>query len=521
MKSTELKAILAKLPPESREMVELLFLQQADESARESAQLVDALAWRDEHIRLLELDLKELRVKFKELTARLNQNSRNSSKPPSSDQPHHSESEKEKKEKKEGKQGKKGKKNKGKRKPGGQPGHPGNTLRMVPSEQTEVIDHYPEVCEGCGKSLKHPQSHSFARRQVFDTLPIKLEVREHRSHQVVCSCCHCESQGAFPQEATNQTCYGPNLRTLAVYLLTYQLLPHARTAEMIADITGQPVSEGTLDKMVADADAHSGEFIEGVTRQLQQAEVVGFDETGIRCDNQQHYAHVARTERHTLYLLGRRGLDTMTQMQVLPHFKGIAVHDRYSSYWHFGRGHGLCNVHHLRELEGLIEQDDEGWAKQLQQLLRKANWAVKRAKAQGKTAFSASTCADYRLRFQVLVDKGLTLHPYQKKPPGQKGRAKQSKAHNLLTAFDHYTDEVLRFLYDFRVPFDNNGSERDLRMLKVKMKISGYFKCLDTGNRFLRVRSLVSTARKQGYSSFEAIKALFSPQPEVFVLKLI
>ena len=185
-----------------------------------------------------------------------------------------------------------------------------------------------------------------------------------------------------------------------------------------------------------------------------------------------------------------------------PISRAWSTHDRYSNYFGYDCEHSLCNAHILRDLQGAIDRSqtrEEGhWAERLQDLLRSMKQAVKRAIAQGKTAFSDSHCAQYRQRFQYWVEKGLEQHP--EVPPPQAGApsAKQSKTRNLLLALDQYTDEFLRFLYDFTVPFDNNGAERDIRMLKVKMKVSGFFHNTTTGNRFLRIRSFVSTAGKQG-----------------------
>ena len=175
----------------------------------------------------------------------------------------------------------------------------------------------------------------------------------------------------------------------------------------------------------------------------------------------------------------------------------------------------------LRNLQAVIDQHNDYWAHQLQQLLRSINRAVKRAKTQGKDAFSANHCTQYRQRYMNWIHKGLKLHPAVQAEPGGNGPPKQSQTHNLLMALRDYADEVLRFMYDFRVPFDNNRAERDIRMLKVKMKISGFFHSIETGNRFLRIRAFLSTAIKQGYSAFEAIKHLFNGNADLFISKLV
>ncbi|MCB9041686.1 MAG: transposase [Lewinellaceae bacterium] len=257
-----------------------------------------------------------------------------------------------------------------------------------------------------------------------------------------------------------------------------------------------------------------------VVARLQQEEVAGFDETTMHAEGQA-YAHVASGSSHTFFFLGKRDYATMDEMGILPEFKGIAVHDRYANYFGYDCQHSLCNAHLLRNLQAVIDQHNDYWAGQLQQLLRNINKAVKRAKTQGKEAFSASHCTQYRQRYMNWVRQGLELHPAVPKEHGGNSPPKQNQTHNLLIALRDHVDEVLRFMYDFRVPFDNNRAERDIRMLKVKMKISGFFHRIETGNRFLRIRAYLSTAAKQGYSAFEALKQLFTGQAEPFVSKLV
>ena len=486
MDSPALNELLSKLPPDVGQAFRIILSVQQE-----------AIAQRDETIRALE-------QRIKELEAQLNQNSRNSSRPPSSDGP---------KRPRTTQKGKKG------RKPGGQPGHKGTTLKMVPSEEAQIENHYPATCSGCGVDLSRQPSLGFDRRQVFDIPPIKIKVTEHRAHRACCSCCGEYTQGFFPAEATNNAVYGPNLRTFASYCMSYQLLPFGRTAELLSDFLGQPISEGTLDNMLSEACGKLDGFVEQVITRFQQEEVAGFDETGMRAEGQA-YAHVASGSAHTFFFLGKRDYTTMDKMGILPEFKGIAVHDRYANYFGYDCQHSLCNAHLLRNLQAVIDQHNDYWARQLQELLRNINKAVKRAKAQGKEAFSASHCAQYRQRYMNWVWQGLERHPAV---PGQSGNSppKQSQTHNLLIALRDHADEVLRFMYDFRVPFDNNRAERDIRMLKVKMKISGFFHRIETGNRFLRIRAYLSTATKQGYSAFEALKQLFTGQAEPFVSKLV
>lgn len=473
------------------------------------------VSWFSDQLSQRDKQISTQQARIRELEAQLNQHSGNSSRPPSSDTNNKPRKNKSKTTSK-----------KSKRKRGGQTGHKGHTLKMVPSDEATITDHYPSTCDHCGNSLSDESSLSYDRSQVFDIPPMSIEVTEHRAHYKTCGCCHQVSQAELPSYASNHAVYGPNLRAMVVYLMGYQMLPYERCVELLEAMFGIRPSVGTLDNILSQADQNLDEFMEQVGIVLQQTDVAGFDETVVRAENAQRYVHVARSDQHTLFHLGRRDYQTMNQMGILTDFKGIAVHDRYANYFGYDCQHALCNAHLLRDLQAVIDRypkedgDKSRWAEHLQALLRKMNQAVKRAKEQGKTEFSASHLAQYRQRYRYLIEQGMAQHPA--KPPDDDGTTvKQSKAHNLLIALDRYTDEVLHFAYDFRVPFDNNGAERDIRMLKVKMKISGFFHSLQTGNRFMRIRSFISTATKQGHCAWKALAQLFTDNQNDFVLNLV
>ena len=288
---------------------------------------------------LFQQQISDLTVRVKELEAQLAQHSGNSSRPPSSDGP--------KKPRKVKSSKAKGKK----RSPGGQQGHAGRTLKMVPSEEARIEDHYPRVCGHCASDLRGQSSLDYDRRQVFDIPPLDIEITEHRAHYKQCPCCAQRTQGAFPAEASNNAVYGSNIRTAVSYLMVYQMLPYERTAGLLRDLFGLDLSQGTLDNILREADARLDTFTDQLGECLQAAEVVGFDETSIRAEDAQRYAHVARTEQHTLLYLGRRDYETMNQMGVLPGFEGVAVHDRYANYFGYDCEHSLCNAHLLRDLQ--------------------------------------------------------------------------------------------------------------------------------------------------------------------------
>jgi len=507
MDLARLRPLLAELPSHMRDVVELHLLGQ-DARIEELEKLVQNQAQTlNNQVQLIN-DQTQL---IKDLRVRLNQNSGNSSNPPSSDRPN-------RKPRNKHASGKKPN-----RKPGGQKGHEGSTLKMVASESlsaSQIQDHFPESCEQCGRNLPQ-QSEGFGRRQVFDIPPVKIEVNEHRAHTVCCGHCHCSTTADFPSEATNHAVYGPNLRSWVVYCMTYQLLPYERMAELISDFLGHPISQGTLDNMLCEASAQLADFCDQSRAHLCNEPVVGFDESGMRCGGHTRYVHVARSETHTLFRAGRRDKATIDQMGVLPAYKGISIHDRYSAYFgYMDSQHASCHAHISRELQAAIEQTGEYWAHELQKLLLQINKNREKAKAAGKSAFSPSTLYRNRQRYRLLVEMGQKLHPPKPPVPGKKGRPKQSKTHNLLRFLDEQEASVLLFMLDFDVPFTNNGAERDIRMLKLRQKISGFFHSLETSDRFLRIRALISTARKQGFSAYQACMALFSPDPQRFVAQL-
>ena len=487
MELARLRKLLQELPAHLRDAIELHLMRQ------------------DARIEELESIVKELR-------AQLNQNSQNSSRPPSTDV---NKPKREPKEQSGGKQPT--------RKPGGQKGHEGTTLKMVPKEELkddQIQDHFPAECGHCGRNLPQ-QSEGFERRQIFDIPPVQIEVREHRAHWVCCSHCQNSTAGDFPSEATNHTAYGPNLRGFVAYSMTYQFLPYERMAELISDFLGHPLSQGTLDNMLSEASAQLDDFCNQTRQRLREEPVVGFDESGMRCGGETRFVHVARSETHTLFHPGRRDKATIEKMGVLPNYQGTSIHDRFAVYFSYlSCQHGSCNAHINRELQAVIEQTDEYWARELKKLLLQINKNREKAKEAGKSCFSASTLYRNRRRYRQLVEMGQKLHPPNPPIAGKKGRTKQSKTYNLLCFLDEEEASVLLFMLDFEVPFTNNGAERDIRMLKLRQKISGFFHSLETSDRFLRIRSFISTARKQGFSAYQACQALFSPEPQRFIAQL-
>lgn len=445
--------------------------------------------------------IAELRAEVAELRARLSQNSRNSSLPPSSDG--------------YAKPAPKSLRRPSGRKPGGQPGHPGRHLERVERPDV-VIRHRPERCADCGADLSGGAVIDEEARQVFELPAVRLAVSEHRAERRRCGCGHVTA-AAFPDGVGAPAQYGPTFRALVIYLVSHQHLPYQRAARLLADWLGAPVSTGTLKTIVERGAEDLDEFLDIVRRRLIVAPVAHFDETGGRADAALRWVHSACTERLTLYRLhDRRGLEGIDHLGVLTDFNGVAVHDGWATYRKYPDAtHALCNVHHLRELLGAIERDGDTqtWATEMDALLRELKAAVDDARAHGQTALGAQTLAAFCERYEQIIALGHEQNPPPTERTGKRGPIGRSKTANLLGRLDEHRDEVLRFAHDFRVPFDNNQAERDLRMIKLQQKISGCWRTITGAEGFLALRSYLSTSAKHGLHPLVALGGLAQRNP--------
>jgi transposase len=446
--------------------------------------------------------IAELREEVAGLKAQLAANSRNSSRPPSSDglaKP----------------PAPKSLRRPSGRKPGGQPGHEGRHLERVECPD-EIVRYVPSLCEGCGGGLADSQVVGEEARQVFDLPPVRLAVCEHRTQRRRCACGHVTSAG-FPVDVNAPAQYGPRMRALVIYLIAVQHLPYQRAAGLLADWLGAPLSTGTLIQFVKDGADDLGEFLDRVHEQIIDSPVVHFDETGARAGGRGRWLHSASTQTLTVYALhDRRGTEGIDHARVLPRFQGIAVHDGWPQYRTYtGAIHALCNAHHLRELLAIIEQDPEGqsWAAKIDMLLRALHTTAEQAKAAGEQSFDPWTLAGYRAAYEQIIALGHHQNPPGTIPTGKRGVIKQTPARNLLVRLDRDREQVLRFAHNFEVPFDNNLAERDIRMIKIQQKISGCWRTTTGADRFLALRAYISTTRKQGRNTIDALARLAKHQP--------
>jgi len=310
--------------------------------------------------------------------------------------------------------------------------------------------------------------------------------------------------------------YGPMLKGIALYLLYGQLLPYARTAELLADVCGCHLSPGTLEALVAEGADRLAQTEEQIKQALRAAEVRGTDETGIRVQGVLHWLHTARTETLTHYASHRkRGKAATDEIGILPQFHGVAEHDGYSSYPQYTQcEHALCNAHHLRQLRFLHEHEKQPWALDLKDHLLACHSTVEEARASGATSLPPEVIERLSATYHQLIETGLAAQPPPPPPmPKQRGRVKQTQAKNLLDRLERDAQAVLRFMTDFRVPFTNNGSEQDLRMVKVQQKISGTFRSETGPAAFCRIRGYFSTMAKQGYRLCIVARQIFAGVP--------
>lgn len=432
------------------------------------------------------------------LEARLNKTSQNSHKPPSSD----------------GLKKPPAKKGKNKGKAGAQKGHPGTTLRK--SDQPDrVVKHGPEQCECCGTNLVEVAGAIIGRRQEIEIPQKPIEVIEHQRLQKECPHCGANANGQWPEHIRGNIQYGRRFKAFCVYLLSYQLLPYERAGDLLKVLFGYQPGGGTLTQ----AQQQAFEGLEPVEAEIKEA-IRGSphshsDETGMRVEGKTHWLHVCSTETHTYYYWSQhRGKQAHQADGLLPEYQGILMHDAYATYFALECHHALCNAHLLRDLQALSEADpSQIWPHQLRRLLQTAWSVVKQAKAEGLNHLPQPQQARILALFDRIIQPADQRTPRNLRQSGQRGRVAQSPHRNLLDRLLTYKAAYLRFVTDFRIPFDNNLAERDLRMCKLQQKISGCFRTATGADLFCRIRGYISTIRKQGHDLLPALISLFSNSP--------
>ena len=424
-------------------------------------------------------------------------NSRNSSKPPSSDRHNPNKPKKDG----DGDKDKPKRKPTGKRKPGAQKGHPGITLKQVDNPDHTVTHELDQssACPKCGGSLRGACTTGFEKRQVFD-LPeiITIKVTEHRAEKALCPCCAEKITAPFPKEVAAPVQYGHLLCSLVLYLHVYQLLPCERLCELLRDLFCCRLSPGTVCAMLKRGGARAGPVHEAIGRSVGKAEFICSDETGMSIGGKNHWLHTASTPSLVfLHIDPRRGEEAIRNMGILTDYQGFVVHDFFAAYYTLsGIRHVLCNAHLLRDLINVHEIHGQAWAQDMISLLLEAKKLQDRENAGGRKV-GRKTLDRLQERYIDILAEGYQLNPEPKRRPGQRGRTPRGKALNLLTRLDERHTEIMAFLIHDGIPFDNNEAERDLRMMKIKQKISGCFRSATQAQSFAKVRSIIASAKKQ------------------------
>ena len=420
------------------------------------------------------------------LANRLNLNSTNSSKPPSSDP--------NRKKKPKSKTG---------NKPGGQKGHVGTTLKKVddPDKIKVIKVDRSKLPRGQYRQV------GFESRQVFD-IDISRVVTEYRA-QILEDANGRQFIASFPEGVNKAAQYGTGLKAHSVYMSQFQLIPYNRIQDYFSDQLSIPVSEGSIFNFNKEAFRLLADFEGQVKNKLAVSDLAHADETGINIGGKRHWLHCVSNQDWTFYHPHeKRGIDAMVDMGILPEFNGILCHDHWKPYYKIHCTHALCNAHHLRELTRAFEQDDQKWAQALSNLLVTINNKVIDAGG----VLDAKDARKYRLEYKKIIKQGEIECPEPDRPKkkGKRGRIKKSKSRNLLERLRDYENDTLRFMENALVPFSNNLGENDIRMTKVQQKISGCFRSIDGARIFCLVRSYLSTCRKQGIKSSHALELLFN-----------
>jgi len=441
--------------------------------------------------------VEALQAQVAELTRQLGRNSQNSSKPPSSDSPFTKPTPK-------SLRGKSG------RKPGGQLGHPGSTLAQV-ADPNERLRHEPGACAGCGSDLAGALEVGMEKRQVFDLPPMTVRVTEH---QLIVRRCACGSTtcGTAPEGVTAPVQYGPRITAIILYLYVGQFLSKKRTAQALAELFGTPISEGTVSTMTKRAADGLEDFLGMLRDRISDAEVAGFDETGLRVAGKLHWVHCARTGKYTLITCHpKRGTKGIDDASVLGRFRGVAVHDAWAPYDTYADiEHQLCCAHALRELQAVVDttppESQWCWADQAADALVAMQRLVADAIAAGVHTVDADSLDKQVQLYRSAAQVGITQTAARS---GTVMKKHNALARRLLNRQDDY----LRFTNDCRIPADNNGSERDIRMIKLRQKVSGCLRSLTGAKQFCAIRSYLSTAAKHGKHFFEVLVMLAEGRP--------
>lgn len=423
------------------------------------------------------------------LSDQINKNSNNSHKPPSSDG-----------YKKPSRQttSLRGKSNK---KSGGQPGHKGHTLKQT-TKIDKIEKHALIQCTKCENSLENIEAEKVEKRQVYDLPSISIEVTEHRAEVKTCPICGHKNKGIFPNNVSSPVQYGSNIKSAITYFTNYHFIPLKRTTDIFRDLFSHSISEATVIKANHEFEKNIGPTLQSIQKELKNSTTLHVDESGIRKSGKLHWVHSAGNSNATFYGINKkRGKEAMDKIGIINNYKGILIHDHWRPYFRYKElQHSLCNAHHLRELKFIMESKKQKWAKEMFYHLLEIKQKVEEYRCKSKK-LPDKIIEYFERKYNDIIKDGYFI---SKQSPNNKTSI------NLLKRLEKNKNQVLHFMYNFEVPFDNNQGERDIRMVKIKQKISGSFRTDNGGDNFANIRSFISTVIKNGENIFEEIiKAYF------------
>jgi transposase len=453
----------------------------------------------------LEKKTEQLTERVQYLESIITKDSHNSSKPPSSDgfkKPKRTASLREKSG----------------RRIGGQKGHKGHQLEMV-NNPDHIKLHRVTFCRNCRGSLENYKADNFEKRQIFELPPLHIEVTEHQAEIKLCPDCGTENRAVFSSGVEQRAQYGPRLKALAVYMMNGNFIPYDRLAQFFAEVFHHSVSPGSLYNFNRNC-YNLLELTENrIKQEILNAPVVHFDETGTNLSGKNHWLHSASTLESTFYSIHKnRGGKAFEDIGILGSFSGVAVHDNWKSYFYYSCSHSLCNAHHLRELTFLDEEHEESWAGKMKKCLRAIKSSVDYFRNKGKEP-NTRLKMYYEDRYGRILRDGFRYHreevPAPKNIPKKRGKKAQSPGKNMLDHLRKHKISVLTFMHNLDVPFDNNQAERDIRMSKLKDKISGCYRSLEGAQFFCRIRGFISTVRKRKLPVLCSIENVFLNQAAI------
>jgi transposase len=461
-----------------------------------NARLRELLAERDAKIAVLLEQVVVLQSQVEGLAAQVKSNSRNSSKPPSSDGL--------------AKPAPKSLRGKSGRKPGRPKGQPGVTMQLS-EHPDKTVRHRPGRCGCCGKSLKGAPVTGTERRQVIDIPAVRARTTEHQMLTVLCGC-GCATKAQAPDGVTAPVQYGPRLMGTGIYLWHGQFLSRDRACLALSGMFGCAPSPGALAAAARKTAGLVAPALKAVTEYLASTDVVHFDETGFRTAGKLAWVHSASWGKFVLVTVhAKRGKEGMKAAGVLPFFTGIAVHDAWKPYDTFENvaGHALCGAHVLRELVAVTETGTDlgkAWAQQAIDALLALDKAAEAARAAGETAICPEILAEHEDWYRKAAETGIALNA------GRRGKLQQ-KRHALATRMQNREDDYLRYARDLRVPFTNNAAEQSIRMSKLRIKISGCMRSMTGAEEFCAIRSYLATAARHGITGLDALTRAFQGNP--------